>query len=154
MSQPAGVGAAANQDLVTKVRLAKSILPQLINSSPITGAAVDLAQFESATFLIEIGAPGDTLSGSVYQTWTITECDSSGGSYTTVAAANLIDPDGVLASGTLVVDAAGEASKVYQFGYTGGKRYVKIVCTPTGTHTVGTICAASVLKGHARVNPA
>ena len=58
------------------------------------------------------------------------------------------------ASGTLTVtrggffDANAETPQVTVVGYTGGKRYVRVVADFTGTHSNGTPIAASVIKGH------
>ena len=45
-----------------------------------------------------------------------------------------VDSSGIYAT----VDAAAEDDAVYPIGYTGPERYVRIVCTKTGTHSNGT----------------
>ena len=94
-----------------------------------------------------LGASGDTLSGSVYWTLKLQHCDDDA-TYVDVTAAELHN-----GSATVVVDAPGEASQTYGFGYVGGKRYVKAIATPTGTHTNGTPIGVVALKGNAALAP-
>ncbi len=113
-----------------------------------TSAEIDAQGYNSLTVVFAVGLSGDTLSGSVYWTLKLTECDTSGGTFTDVAAADIIG------STNIVIDSSSEDETAYKIGYKGSKRFVKGVATPTGTHTNGTPIGIVALKGHASLNPA
>jgi len=107
-----------------------------------TSSAIDMQGYDSLTVIFAIGASGDTLSGSVYWTLKLQHCDDDA-SYVDVTTAGLLN-----SAATTVVDAPGEANTAYSFGYIGGKRYVKAIATPTGTHSTGTPIGMLALRGH------
>jgi hypothetical protein len=128
----------------------QSIVPIVGNNTTEgTGVGVDLAGFESAKMLAHIGDSGDTLSGSVYMTVGFQESDTLGSGYADIAADDLKG-----GANNVVIDAPAEDQVVVQRNYVGGKRYVRILVTFTGTHTNGTPISAVVIKGHARHAPA
>jgi hypothetical protein len=159
MAQPAGVGSAVNRDLNTVIRIVPALVPA-VKTATATGLDINLKKYESAVFNIAIGANGDTWSTSVYQTWKFQHADDNGsgaaGSYADCAAADLIDDQtsNKLTTGTIVMNGTTYQNAVYQIGYIGGKQWVRVQMLTTGTHTTGTPVAATVIKGHARVNPA
>lgn len=136
-----------NREMVSDVKFATAIVPAVATAT-VTSAEIDLQGFDSATVLFDIGNSGDTLSGSVYWTLTLTESDTSGGTFTTVAAADIV---GGVASH--LIDAPAEDSVVVAFGYTGSKRYIKGVATKTGTHSNGTPIGIASALGHASNAP-
>jgi hypothetical protein len=81
-----------------------------------TSAALDVQGYDTAHFGIAIGT---TIGSAV--AYKITECDTSGGSYTDVAAAQMV--------GAGLTAAANSTIRV---AYVGTKRYIKCVVTPTG----------------------
>lgn len=117
-----------------------------------TGAAIDLQGYEGAELIVNCGISGDTLSGSVKYDLVLKECDTSGGTYTAVAQADVVG--GTVTSGVFAtVDDAAEDPAVFRIGYIGSKRYIKLFVDTTGTHTNGTPMAAVALLGVGRHMP-
>jgi len=137
------------KDLRSQIAVS-SIVPILgNNTSEGTGIGVDLAGFDGAKMLAHIGDSLDTLSGSVYMTVAFQESDALGSGYANIAADDL---KGGL--NDVVIDAPAEDQVVVQRNYVGGKRYVRVLITFTGTHTNGTPISAVVCKACARHAPA
>ncbi len=118
------------------------------------GTGVDLQGYESATVLVDVGAEGDTLSGSVYFEVSLEESDDDS-TYTDVAQASIVD--GTIASGGIFLKLDGttggnpdSAGGIFRVGYVGNSRYIRVVLAKTGTHSNGTPLGAMVVKGHAR----
>lgn len=118
------------------------------------GTGVDLQGYESATVLVDVGAEGDTLSGSVYFEVSLEESDDNS-TYTDVAQASIVD--GTIAAGGIFLKLDGttggnpdSAGGIFRVGYVGNSRYIRVVLAKTGTHSNGTPLGAMVVKGHAR----
>lgn len=133
-----------NQDLYNIASGAHSLVPKTRTASE-NGAGVSVVGYESAIAIYEVGANGDTLSGSVKKTPSVEESDDDT-TYTAVAAADLI---GALP----VIDANAKCSKLYVCGYKGTKKYIRVVETIAGTHTNGTPSSACIVRGHPRNAP-
>ena len=119
-----------------------------------TSSPVDLDISNSVTVLYIVGAASsDTLSGSVYWTCTLTECATVGGTYTAVAAADIIDGSEP-ATNSVVIDADGECGLTYKLGYKGDMRFLRGVMTPTGTHTYGHVLGMVAIQGDIRMGAA
>ena len=102
-----------------------------------TGAAIDLANYDSNVFNFEPGVLTDGV-----HTPKLTECATSGGTYTDVAAA---DQDGTLAA---------LASNVPQAAsYIGTLRFIKVVITTTGSPATGLVAGVYAMLGNARKRP-
>lgn len=129
------------QDLYHNVAVVQPLNP-VVSTTTKTSAAIDLQGFDSATVIFSLGATGDTLSGSIYWTLKLQHCDDDA-SYEDVTTAGLLN-----SAATIVVDSGSEDETAYLFGYLGGKRYVKAVATPTGSHSTGTPIGMLALKGH------
>lgn len=126
----------------------KTILPIAAkNTSNGTGTAVGLAGFEAATFIVNLGVPGDTLSGSTYFTINFQDSDD-GSTWTNIAAAELRGGDNAV-----VIDANGKASTVITRSYLGHKNFLRTYIVFTGTHTNGTPLASDVVLGLPRHAP-
>lgn len=110
-----------------------------------TGVYADLKGYESALMIAAIGTQLDTLSGSNYGTFSWQESAASGSGFTNIAAADLLGGDN-----DLVIDAAAEDDVVASRTYIGSKRYVRIICTVTGTLASGWPCAFIVVKMNPR----
>ncbi len=134
---------ACSYDLFNRLLLEQLTDPDTATST-VTSDACDLAGYEGATFAVSFGESGDTLSGSVYWSCKLTECDTSGGTYTDVADTDVI---GNTSNVFGVVNAAADDDNIYCLGYRGSKRYVKVVVTATGTHSSGTIIGIYAVKG-------
>ena len=134
------------RDLYHNVLVTQHLSP-VVSSTTKTSTAIDLQGYGSADVIFSIGQSGDTLSGSVYWTLKLQHSDDNS-DYTDVAAADLCN-----AAATVVIDAAAEDETSHAFGYKGGKRYLKGVATPTGTHTNGTPVGMLALRGAAAYAP-
>lgn len=134
-------------ELLHNISVTQPLTPAVATTTQ-TSSAIDRQGFESTMVIFAVGASGDTLSGSVYWTFTIQESDASGSGYTDVVAADIV---GGVAS--VVIDAAAEDETVVKFNYAGNKRYLKAVATKTGTHTNGTPMGVIALRGKASLMP-
>lgn len=104
------------------------------------GVDCDLQGYEGARVIFLIGESNDTLSGSVYFVTELEESDD-GITYTTVAAADLID------SNLGTVDGAADDDTMHTAGYRGSKRYIRGHYEFTGTHTNGTPLGCIIERG-------
>lgn len=119
------------KDLYSNVGLEVAVVPATLTATN-TSAAIDLQGYDSAMVIINTGAIG----GAGNFTPKLTECATSGGTYTDVAAADL--------NGTFISALA--ASSVYKVGYRGSKRFIKTVLTlNSGTNIVA---GAVIVKGN------
>lgn len=133
------------RDLANNVVVAQSIAP-VVGTADANGTGIDLAGFESATIVVNTGIEGDTLSGSVKIDFKLEDSDDNS-TYAAVTS-GIIDATANASGIILTLDANAETPQVTVVGYTGGKRYVRVVADFTGTHSNGTPIAASVIKGH------
>jgi len=111
---------------------------------------VDLAGFLSALLGFHVGLTGSALSESNYWTCKLEHADDDGtgvaGDYSAVEAADVI---GVTPSSGIIftIDADAEDNTLYSCGYVGGKRFIKITISETGTGPTIPL-SAFVIKGH------
>ncbi len=117
-----------------------------------TPAAIDLVAGQAATILIGVGIGGITFDTTNKVEFKVTHCDTSAGTYTAVAAADVVlgsTCDASVGTGGIVKSliAAHAAAAVYKVGYKGGKRYVKILADFSGTHGTGTPICVQIVKG-------
>ena len=133
------------RDLANNVVVAQSIAP-VVGTADANGTGIDLKGFESATIVVNTGIEGDTLSSSVKIDFKLEDSDDDS-TYAAVTS-GIIDATANASGIILTLDANAETPQVTVVGYTGGKRYVRVVADFTGTHTNGTPIAASVIKGH------
>lgn len=123
-------------DLYNNATTVQSLKPAARTASA-NGTGVDLLGYESALVVIDAGAWTD---GS--HTFEVQESDDDS-TYTAVAAADLQGSEPV-------VDGATDDDQVYELGYVGSKRYLRVITTVTGT-TTGAVYAASIVRGHPHV---
>ena len=143
----------ATKDLFNNIKTAMMATPA-VQTTTLTSAAVSTAGYQSAVVLFDVGNSADTLSGSVYWTLSLTECATLAGSYTAVAAANVIVDGGTLdTTSTYVIDAPLEDTIVVKFGYRGSLGFIKGVATATGTHSTGTPIGIISVLGDAHILP-
>lgn len=124
------------KDLYSNVGIEAAVVPATLTATN-TSAAIDLQGYDSAMVIINTGA----IAGSGNFTPKLTECATSGGTYTDVAAADL--------NGTFVSALA--ASTVYKVGYRGSKRYIKTVLTLNSGTSI--VAGAVVVKGNPAIGP-
>tara|TARA_R100000988_G_C3972954_1_gene152469 strand:+ start:199 stop:660 length:462 start_codon:yes stop_codon:yes gene_type:complete len=118
---------------------ATQLLDPATSTATVTSATLDRNfTIGAAMLMLTMGESGDTLSSSVK--WDISIQDSPDDStWTNVTSSSRVSYAAVDSSGIYAtVDAAAEDDAVYPIGYTGPERYVRIVCTKTGTHSNGT----------------
>lgn len=136
-------------DTITAAAILTALLPA-VRTAAADGATIDLAGYHGCTFGVHLGAPGDTLSGSVYFDFTIQHSDD-GSAWSDITDNEYVIGATVAAGGIWrTVDADAEASQVYTIGYRGPKRYVRIQLEKTGTHSNGTPIGAVAYLGPKR----
>jgi len=135
------------RDIYHNVLVSQHLSPVVATATK-TSTAIDLKGYNGASVVFDIGQSGDTLSGSVYWTLKLQHSDDDS-AYSDLAATDLNSPNL-----TVAVNSPSLDETVYSFGYQGGKRYLKAVATPTGTHTNGTpigVVALRAVAGYAPV---
>lgn len=95
------------------------------------GEIIDTRGLGSLTFVIQL-ATVTTADSSNYFTFTLSAGDASNLS----DAATVTAATGLLGSNLVVNDAATQSDMIGMMGYAGGKRYVRLVATETGTASV------------------
>ena len=134
----------ANKDLANNL-LMTQVLDPATTSATVNTAGLDMKGASGGMINVVIGESGDTLSSSVK--WDLILQDSDDDSSYSAVTSNTdvsfadVDSSGIFAT----IDAAAEDDASYAIGYNGTKRYVRVACTKTGTHTNGTpICAVGI----------
>jgi hypothetical protein len=124
-------------DMETTIDVAQSLVPAARTASA-NGTGVDLANYGSATVVIDIGTVTDGT-----HTPKVQESDDNS-TYTDVAAGDL--------TGAFTAFAAASDLTVQKVGYVGIKRYIRAVVTVAGA-TTGGVYSATVVRGMSRVLP-
>jgi len=132
------------RDQMNQLHIKRAISPvSVADNTAQTGEVVDLQGYDACTFVIATGSIADADATFAVE---VQECDTSGGSYTAVADANLV---GTEALAGFQFDSDNACRKI---GYVGSKRYVKLVITPSGNASAALIAAVAVL-GHPAKSP-
>lgn len=130
----------AEFDLSSAIKSVVGLIPvSSTTNATLTGPAVDTLGYESVTCILAIGA---IASGSV--SFTLTECATVGGTYTAVAADDII---GGTAGASAVLSAT---TTTAQLGYRGKKQFIKMVMA--GTYTT-TLSAGTVILSNPKRMP-
>lgn len=131
------------RDMHNNISVLHAITPQAVGTSGIAGGklsgALDRRGFQSVEFIYSSGASAsaaDTITPVVY------EADTTDGSFTSVANADLLGTEAAL---TLT------AAKTGKVGYIGSKRYLKLRLYGTGTATA--VVAATAILGTPAIRP-
>jgi hypothetical protein len=124
-----------------------SIVPAAARTTTTTGAAVNVHGFERVDIVVCTG----TVTDGTYDI-SLTECDTVGGTYTEVVAADIIHHSTGSDVNGAIVPTTGD-DDVYVFGYRGSKQFIKVVATAQGTPSTGAVYAACVLGRDARRQP-
>ncbi len=123
--------------------LVKATVPLALRTATVTGTGVDRNEdgkgFQSCLIVIPTG----TITDGTH-TIEVQDSDAAGSGYAAVADACL--------QGAEPAIAAADDDKVYEIGYTGTKRYVRVVGTLAGT-TTGGVWGALVVLGDPRTSP-
>ena len=131
----------ANKDLANNLKITQ-VLDPAITSITVNTTGLDLNGTNGVMINVLVGASGDTLSGTVY--WDLILQDSDDNSAWSAVTSNTdvsfadVDSSGIYA----VINTAALDDLSYPIGYNGAKRYVRVACTKTGTHTNGTSIGA------------
>jgi len=118
-----------------------------------TPAAIDLQGFSSAALNLSIGIGGITFDSTNKIEFVLTHSDDNS-TYTAVTDADMQGVTGITTGIIKSLVAAHAAAAVYEFGYIGQKRYLKLLADFSGTHGTGTPLSAVVIKGNAEIKPA
>ena len=142
------------RDLASNISPVVVFGPVTINADN-TPAAIDLQGFDSATLLLGIGIGGVTFNSTDKIEFVLTHSDDNV-TYNNVSVTDLVGKDApVSVTGGIIksLTAAHAAAAQYEFGYVGGKRYLKLLADFSGTHNTGTPLSAVIIKGHANNAP-
>jgi len=145
------------RDLANNIKVLQALIAAVVTAS-VNGADIDLQGFNSAALALNVGAEGDTLSGSVKFDFVLQEAPDDGtgspGTYVNVTDNNkvtygTVDANGIFAT----VDDNAEAPAVHRIGYIGIERFIRVVVTATGTHTNGTPIGVVAVLGDPDLKP-
>lgn len=151
----------ATRDLVHNLKPVVGLAPAVRTATALS-AACDMQGFESVAVRFHSGTFGDTASATLYTEAELQESDDNS-TYTAVADSDLLFPSGKSArtgnaTGTFfqskTTGGAADTAGLYEVGYRGSKRYLKVNVRLTGTHTNGTPTAVQFSLGHADYYPA
>ncbi len=137
------------KDLHSNIKPVAVLHPVVVSATGNSGD-IDLKGFNSAELIIDAGVDaGSGLSASHKLVFTLQHADDDGtgaaGSYADVAAGDVL---GVTPSSgvVLTIDSTDEDDTLYRIGYVGGKRFIKLTWTETGT--VSMPMSVTLIKGH------
>lgn len=140
------------KDLHSNIKVVNALSPVVLTADQ-NGATIDRQGFEGVEHIVQLGATGDTLSGSVYVELVIQESDDNS-SWSDVTAANdvIVGGDGISAAPDAngvfaTIDDNAEDDRHFRIGYRGGKRYSRVQLDFTGTHTNGIEASALAVLG-------
>lgn len=123
--------------------ISKQTLMPAARTATATGTTVDLMTdeggFRSAMVLVSVGVVTDA-------THTVEVQDSPDNSTWTAVADEFLQ-------GTEPAITSSNDERVHEIGYTGHKRYLRVVVTVSGTPTTGGVYGASILLGWPRKMP-
>jgi hypothetical protein len=117
-----------------------------------TPAAIDLRDGQSAVVDLAVGIGGITFDATNKIEVVLTHSDDNV-TYSAVVDADMQGVTGIADGIIKSFVAAHAAAANYQYGYIGGKRYLKILADFSGTHGAGTPIAARVIQGDLRLVP-
>lgn len=132
------------KDLMSEIKVVPAIAAATVtNNTPPTEIEVDRLGYHGLTFAVLLGTLADA---DATFTATLTESDTSGSGYTSVAADDIVYGSET----TWDYTADGVCKKI---GYNGNKRYVKLTITPANNTGNAPIAAIAILS-NANHNPA
>lgn len=127
------------KEIYNQISVQQALAPVVVDADTLS-SAIDMSGANALSVNVSFGAPGDTLSETVYFTVSLVDSDN-GTDYTAVDSAYVLGTLGVF---------DGAAAAQMNAAYLGGKRYVKVSIAKTGTHTNGTPIAVTAIKGERR----
>ena len=144
-------------DLYSKLSPVQVVVPvKVLDATTPADAEIDLIGFSGALITISCGAKGGGDTGTIDVTLTHAADNGAGaaGSYAAVTASDVLGPATVTAGVIKNLATGAVSAAIYKVGYVGGKRFIKIAVTETGSNATGTMMSISVIKGFPEVAPA
>jgi len=137
------------KDLYNNITV-ESVLDPITVTATAIHTDIDLQGYNSCLLLVSAGLDAGTgLSASHKLVFTLDDSDD-GVTYAAVTTADMLDL--TVASGVVItIDAVGEDNTIYKLGYIGGKRYLQLTYTETGT--VSMPLSIVCIKGDPREAP-
>jgi hypothetical protein len=127
----------SSRDISNNIGVVQAVVPQILAATD-TGAAIDLAGFESAALIVTTGA----IAGAGDFTAKLQHSD-------TTTAGDFVDAPAAQLVGTFPASLA--QNSVVKVGYAGPKRYLRSVITKNGGTSIG--IGAVIVKSHAASRP-
>lgn len=127
--------------------------PQALTADEVT-TVIDLENYDSQLFVLNIGAEGDTLSDTLYWQIQIQKSDDNI-NWRSVDSWDVLGAELDAQNSILNINGSGDegtptnpgtTGAVFKVGYLGVQRYLRMLINAEGTHTVGTVFS---LTGHA-----
>ena len=130
------------------------LLPPLNRTAAANSASFDCQNYDSVTLAVNVGATGDTFSGTNRVEAAVQE-SSDNSTWNAVADSDLVHVvSGGQATGTfMLLNANSQANQMYLTGYRGNKRYVRVALANYGTTSVGTPMDILAIAGRPRYAP-
>lgn len=126
------------KDLMNCINVKRVLSPvSVADNTAQVGQVIDGQNAASLTYIIATGSLGD--AGAEF-TALLEECDTSGGTYTAVADADLLGTE------ALASFIQSDDDKCFKLGYIGKKRYTRLTITPTNNATAALIAAVAILR--------
>lgn len=139
------------KDLTNNIQVKRCISPASVSDNTAqVGQVIDRLGYESVTYLILTGSIADA---DTTFTVLLEECDTSGGSYTAVADADMISQLAGTAPETAAAFQFDDDNEVRKLGYVGNKRYTKLTVTPANNASAAVLAAVAVLGNPTLVQP-
>lgn len=139
------------RDLHNNIKVTRAISPVALGTTGTgkTSVIIDKQGFDSLEFIIGVGAVTAT---NATVTPVVKECATTGGSFTSVADADLLGTESLAAVGVAATRTSGVSKNVSKkVGYRGSKRYVELQLV--NTVSAGIIAHADAVLGNPLVGP-
>lgn len=129
------------------------MLAPAVRNSDTLSAKVDMQDYSDLLLIADVGASGDTWSGTNKIEFEVQDSDDDT-TYTAVADAYISNPLSGSNTGTFAkLTANSQGSATYIGAYRGGKRYVKVNVNFSGTHSTGSPIGVIGVQGMSRAQP-
>ena len=142
------------RDMASNIALRNGVTGIVATTTP-TVINIDRQGFDSVTFVVKVGAGGITFTGT-NKIEIILEHSDDNSTFTAVTnPKDVVGRSATITSGIVASYVAAKAAvSVDEYGYIGGKRYVRITPTFGGTHATGTLVDVTAILGHPAASPA
>lgn len=129
-----------------QIMAAQELIPAAAYDADNTPVGVNVGNYEAVLIALAIGVGGITFTADNKIEFTLTHSDDDS-TYTAVSDDDVTNS--TVATGGIIKSlvAAHAAAAVYNFGYVGGKKYLKLLANFSGTHGTATPLAASAVGG-------